>query len=226
MVYYRKKNFKRRTYRRRSTPWYRKKYSVAQMASKAIKGVSYLKGLVNAELHKHEVARSTTSVFNGGALYPLNAISQGDADDQRTGNSIFVRYVNITGVVSHGTDTVIHKTRVMLVRDKQQVGDTAPSPGDVLEDVGNNLSPFSKLNSQSAGRFDVLYSKLFITYPDRAGIPFNIKLNMRSHIRYNGAASGDIQKNGLYIVVIGDYASPYATAQSVQFLGRVSYYDN
>ena len=62
MAYRRRRVYKKRT----PKPWYRKKYSVSQMASAAYKGVKYIKGLVNSEMFDVVTAASNTSMTNTG----------------------------------------------------------------------------------------------------------------------------------------------------------------
>lgn len=87
----RRYNRRRRNYR--SSPWYKKKYSVAQIATKAAAGVRYLSGLVNSERFKHDLFGNLSNVTNTGAMLHLTGIAVGNEDSERTGNSIFVRHV-------------------------------------------------------------------------------------------------------------------------------------
>lgn len=226
MPYYRKRYNRRRFNRRRTTtkvPWYNKKYSVAQMAQTAAKGVWYLKGLVNSEKFKHDIS-SSAQVLNAGALVNMVAISQGDGDGQRTGNSIFVRSFNMKASIDHNpVGDIIQKVRVMLVIDKQQLGDTNPSASDVLDTTGTTNAPFSMLNDSTVGRFTILKSRLYTVTTERPVQLVNWNINLRHHVRYNGSATTDIQKGGIYLLTIGDVATNPPTMH--RFI-RVAYHDN
>lgn len=219
---YRKRFYRRRNYKRRSVPWYRKKYSAVQLASKAVAGVRYLKGLVNAELHKRDSVGGINPDYIG-SMISLNNIAQGNADNERTGNSIFVRYVNSSGMITMSSLATSTAVRVMLVCDKQQIGDTPPTAPMVLENTASTTAPYSKLNSDTVGRFTILSSKLYLLNSDRPSCSWFLKKSMRHHIRYNGATSTDIQKGGLYLLVISNEQNnvPNFTRDT-----RVSYYDN
>lgn len=225
MAYYRRRSFKRTFRRRRRTaaPWYRKKYSPMEIAQKAARGVWYLKGLVNSEKFKHDIS-SSAQVLNAGALVNMVAISQGDGDGQRTGNSIFVRSLSMKGSIDHNpAGDIIQKVRVMLIIDKQQLGDTAPSASDVLDTTGTTNAPFSMLNDTTVGRFTILKSRLYTVTTERPVQLVNWNINMRHHVRYNGSASTDIQKGGIYLLTIGDVATnPPAMHRFI----RVAYHDN
>lgn len=217
---YRKRNFRRR---RAAVPWYKRKYNAMQLAAKAAKGVWYLKGLVNSEKFKHDISTSGV-VADSGGLSGLVSISQGDGDGQRTGNSIFVRNISIKGSVDYNpASATIQKVRVMLIIDKQQVGDSPPSPSDVLDTTASVNAPFSMLNDQTVGRFTVLKSRMYMLSSERPSVPINWNLNMRHHVRYNGSASSDIQKGGIYLLYISNVSATYPTFY--RFV-RVSYHDN
>ena len=55
-----------------------------------------------------------------------------------------------------------------------------------------------------------------------------IKINkvMRSHVRYNGTSSTDIQKNGLYLIISSDQSDASTTEPLVDYVVRVNYHDN
>lgn len=223
MVYRRNYRRKRFVRRRRAVPWYNRKYSVSQMASKAIKGVNYLRGLVNAELKKYDVV-SADDPSSSGIVIPLHDMGTGDSDSQRNGNSIFVRYVNVGGFIRHNmAATNPSQVRIMLFIDKQQVGDSVPTPSMVLETVANTQTPYSKLNSDTVGRFSILFSRIYQVNEQRPCISYFIKKSMRHHIRYNGMLSTDVQKGGIYLLIAG----PNVTNNPrVTWNSRLSFHDN
>lgn len=222
---YRKFYKRRYRTRRKRTPWYRKKYSVAQMATKALKGVNYIRGLVNSERFYHDTTITSTSVTpSTPAMLGMQAIAQGDGDNSRTGNSIFVKSLSVRLIVKLNVQQ-IRFIRVMIVRDTQQIADTPPTPADVMQvaDNGNGLVSF--LNNKTRGRFDVLYDTRAALNPEgKDTFILNKTIPMRSHIRYNGSTASDIQKNGLYILYFVDAG----TSSDVTFQGisRIYYHDN
>lgn len=222
--YYRRR--RRYTRRRRSVPWYNKKYTPLQLAQKAISGVRYLSGLVNSEKFKHDVTSSST-ITRAGTMLHLTNIAQGDGDGQRTGNSIFVRNVGIRFSVLYNAQSgasMTQRVKMMLLIDTQQVGDALPTPSDVLDITGSGSAPLSFLNDQTVGRFKVLKSRMYTLYPDKMNIVSQWNVNLRHHVRYNGAAASDIQKGGIYLLMISseDNTQPPAVERNI----RVSYHDN
>lgn len=221
--YRRRVGYRRRRRRVVRRPQYTSLGSAMHLARRAAQGVYYLKGLVNSELLKHDSSLSTyTDLSNAGVIFHLTGISQGDTQSTRTGNSIFVRSVDIRlffkTVHSHNL------VRVALVADSQQLGDTLPSYTDIYDSSGSTIAPLSHLNSGTVGRFRILYSRTFVLddgeYANKA---VKIFKKLRHHVRYNGTISTDIQKGGLYLVMVSNdgtnmpqYVMDY----------RVSYHDN
>lgn len=210
----------RRTRRGRRTPWYNKKYSTLQLAKKAAQGVYYLKGLVNSEMLKYDIATTSASINTTGSVIHLTNIAQGDTDNARTGNSILARKMLLRMQFYQNAAAVNTTFKVILLMDKQQVSDTGPAVTDIL-DAASTLSP---LNSNTVGRFNILGSWLFHTSTDRdTVVEKTFFKDLRTHIRWNGTTASDIQKNGVYLMLISDQATNVPT---VFYNWRLSYHDN
>lgn len=226
---YRRRNYRRRYgRRRRNTAWYNKKYSAKQLAVKAVKGVSYLRGLVNSEIFKHEI-RTTILPNNGGLVIPFTNIAIGDEDDRRTGNSIYVRSINARFTITRNelaTAGSMPLVRLMLVVDKQQAEDAYPFASNVLETTSSVYAPLSQLNSQTVGRFTVLKSALYTIYDDRPVVTGQWNINLRLHVRYNGIDGTDIQKNGIYLIAVSNKDYGDDNCPRLMLSGRVNYHDN
>jgi len=223
---FRKNRSSRRSYRRGGgsstwARWYQKGITPKESLEYAVQGVKYLSGLVNSEMFKLDTAFSAAALTTG-AVSHVTAVQQGDGDSQRTGNSIFVRSYNLKGSIVHnaaGSNTQF--VRVSVVQDKQQIGDTVPAYTDVYE----SASPYAHLNSNTVGRFKILYSRTYIVNNnDKTSCLLNINIPMRHHVRYNGTAGSDIQKGGLYICTSVD--EPTANMPTWSGEMRLSYHDN
>jgi hypothetical protein len=218
-----RRNFRRRNYRRK-TSWYNKKYSTLQLAKKAFKGVRYLKGLVNSEmLHQDFSYGVGTTITNAGFVTNITALAQNDTSSGRTGNSILLRSIyyrfkiEINSAVTSNTSVTM-----LLVKDKQQLSDTTPLPGEIL----SALRPEAMINLDYAGRFKIIKRKTFYLTPSSGGQPVKEILGYRKiydHVRYNGTGSADIQKNGYYLLFISSENTNYPTIQGTT---RIGYHDN
>lgn len=198
--------YRRRRYsRRRKTGLWHKKVSAAQVAGAAMsayRGVKYLRGLVNSE-RMHLINSATFNPDSSGDITHLTNIGQNDTATGRTGNSVLLRDIfyrfQITGNAS-ATGTFY---RIILFQDKQQIGDTSPTVADVL----NSIEVQSPLNSNTAGRFKILKDYYFSTNQDSRTRTFKNYIKLHSHIRYNGSTANDIQKNGIYLLMLSNEAT-------------------
>lgn len=218
---YRKRPMRRRRRNRR------KGFSMSSalaLAKSALAGVRYLKGLVNSEKYNVDTT-FTTSTFNTGTVTSLVPIAQGDGESDRTGLSVYVRSLSLRGQIS-ASSTTQSTTRLILFRDKQQIADSTPSAANLLS---SPAQVDSYLSRGTGGRFDILYDKSFVVSGNDAGRPqqwVNITIPMRSHVRYNGTATTDLQKNGLYLLHMSDRSDGSGTAPTLNLTTRVYYHDN
>lgn len=204
------------------TRWKRRGASTASMAYSAYKGMKYLKGMVNAELKKHVLVHNET-VGTAGQVYHLNGIAQGDTNLQRNGNSILGRWLFGRALIVQHANAVNTFVRYLIVQDKQQIGDTTPNTANVLQ----SISILSSLNVNESRRFKILKDGL-VKFDAPTGtngqskvIKFNI--DTKSHVKYNGTASTDIQKNGLYLILISNETTNTPTWDSNL---TFNFYDN
>lgn len=216
--------YRRRNFRRRKQPWYKRRYNAYQLAIKAWKGLRYVKGLVNSEMfHKDTVFSPGSTIPVNGVINHLTGLTQGDTDSGRTGNSILLRSLayryklEINPSVTANTSIC-----VILFWDKQQQGDTNPVPGDLL----STLTPEALINLSEAGRFKIISRKNYILTPSSGGRP-SVEVKgyhkLYKHIRYNGTSSSDIQKNGLYMLLIH---SENTNLPTIGGTVRIGYHDN
>lgn len=218
MPYYRRR-YRGRRRRRRYGPKKYCKPRALDYAKAAYSGVRYIKGLVNSEMFHHPVTGTSTPDTSGEVIHITN-IAQGDDDNARTGRSVLLKsiFYRISATINaSATNTFV---RIILLKDNQQVGDSTPSVTSILA----SASYLSPLNVNSIGRYTVLKDHLFsldAAKQDTKLIKIYKKLQM--HVKYNGTASTDIQKNGIYILFISSEAT---NTPSLPYNVRLSYHDN
>lgn len=213
----------RRQFRRRkSTAWYNKKYSTAQIARAAWRSAKYIRGLVNSEMFHLDNALALGS--NQSILHPITAIPMGDTVGSRTGNSVLLKSFVLNGFMYiNSSQTTNSRVMLALIRDRQQVSDTVPALGDIFVDA---TAPHTLLKTDTLGRFDILWRRQYTLDSNAAGnnakqVKLFHRINL--HARYNGTNSTDIQKNGIYFAIITSEPSLYPT---VVFQSRLNYHDN
>lgn len=225
MPYGKTKKAKKYSKKSSTKPWYERAYTPKDLAKKAWSGVKYLKGLVNSELYKFDLSNSSTAITSDSPLVThLSAIATGDGEGQRTGNSIFVRSIDLKGILTYNSSSTVQAQtcECIIVADSQQIGDTTPA----FTDVFSSAVPWAHLNASTVGRFSILGRKRIILEKNGDGVKsVNINVPLKHHIRYNGANSGDVQKGGLYLMMVSDVATA-SNPPSFSSHIRLSYHDN
>ncbi len=207
----------------RTSAWYKKKYSVGDIATKALKGVQYIKTLVNAETKIHDISQDAQTYNYNGLLTLLSGIPQGDSEVERSGISLFTKSVFIRGVVKANTVSENNLLRILIIRDTMNTGST-PSVSSILETTGSAIAPLSPLQNTSAGRYQVLFSKFF-TFSNNGNTSqvFKAYIPLKKHIKYTGPLATDEWKNQIYFLGISDVIT---NDPELSFVSRLSFYDN
>ena len=133
------------------------------------KDVAYLGTLINSEMHSYTWTQ-TGNIDNVGVTHSLNSMAQGDAENERTGNSILPRYLSVNMNINKkitAAGTVDHETiRVILFRYWGEGTDALPTIA--VADVLAAANPHSFLNENNTGkrgdrdrRIEIHKSKLF-----------------------------------------------------------------
>lgn len=210
-----------RPYRRRRRRRYNRGGGILSKASKALSVAYAVKRLVNVE-YKHADISPQTSTPSSTPITPgmLNGIAQGDGVSARDGNSIKMTSLYLRYYASINASATNTQLRFVIVKDNQQVSDTSPSWSDVF----TSTSTVSHLNVNTLGRFSILRDVVLdlndVSNPNCSG---EIYLKLNDHCRYNGTASTDMQKNGIYIMMV---SSESTNTPSLLWTSRVNYIDN
>lgn len=207
----------------RAKVWANTPQTPKALAIQAYKGVKYLKGIINSELHHHDNPLSVVSIPNTGLVTHLTGLNTGDTDTTRTGNSILLKNLTYRYLLEvNASVTTNTSVSVIIFLDTQQIADTTPTPTQVL----STASPQSLLNLTAQGRFKIIKRQNFVLTPSsgvRPAIEIKGYIPMNKHVKFNNTTSTDIQKNGLYLLVIADEATNTPTING-NF--RIAYYDN
>lgn len=196
--------------------------SVAGIAKAAWSGVKYLRTLVNSEVHKADIGVTTTTINSTGTITLLNGLAQGDTSLNRTGNSVLAKYLSLKVCIlgnAVATQTIV---RMIVFVDKQQVADTAPGVTDILA----SSSPVAFYNNAMAGRFQILDDKMlqFDILTNRSYV-YKVykKFGDSIHVKFNGVNATDIQRNGMYFLILGTEGT---NTSQVVWNSRFAYHDN
>lgn len=194
--------------------------SVASVAHAAYSGVKYLRSLVNSEVHKKDKT-GDPFVNSSGTVIALTDIFQGDRDFERTGNSVLLSAVNIDLTMVKASTPATTFVRYILFQDKQQISDTVPAVTDILKTpIYNDF-----INRDTAGRFKILSSKVVTLTGNTPTRRVKTYHKFKGHhVRFNGTSDLDIQRGGIYMLLLSDQIS--TNNPQVRYNTRAYFHDN
>lgn len=176
-----------------------------------------------------DVTTSASNITTAGSVVHITQVAQGDSQGSRTGNSINLTSISVTGRFDRAADVNSQTSvayRIAIVIDKEQVADTSPTVSDIF--TGAPIASFPNLDNLE--RFRILWlspvkeSKMMSMGTSNTLIPnqtiywkFNWKGNLK--VSYNGSATSDIEKNGVYICYISNDAADTIDVTSTTRIG-------
>lgn len=136
-----------------------------------------------------------------GSTNSIVAIGQGSTSGNRIGLETKAQGVTMRYNIQRNSSATLSLARVILVVDRQQIPDTAPSLADVVQDPSYLTSLPSHVEK---GRFRILYDRIHCLTGsnDKQQGYINKKLNF--NVNYNGVSAGNYQKNGIYLMLQSD----------------------
>lgn len=167
--------------------------------------------LLNVEYKFHDVVLTASGgapgagVSDNGEVHDLLQIPQGDSQEQRNGNSIRLKNINIKGTVSLAGSATFSRVRIMLVRDSQPNG-TTPAFTHIYE-----TSDIDRLfrNRNSPGRFKVCktwYVKVSTNAGENVG-HFSLFHKTNEKIQWATGGTSDPYNTAYLLLMVSDQAS-------------------
>jgi len=190
------------------------------------RAVRFINKRMTTEVKKFDVNVADATVDAGGVVFPITAIAQGDTSANREGNQIRIKYITCLGTAAPGTVTL----RLVLVQDTQMTPATAPTIAQIFE----GTDPRTLMNRQSAtaGRFNIIWDRLFTTYPGNATEPssysqvfrFTKRLDRKPYVKttWTDGTNTNYQNGHVFLAAL------VSTDELAGFESnfRVGYYDN
>lgn len=192
--------------------------SYGQKVNYAVGTANMLKGIVNAE-RKMFTQNTSQSITGAGTVNSIMDIAAGDDVNNRNGNSILSKSLNVKLAAYFPNTTGLTGAflRHIIVKDTMNLG-VLPTVGVILE-ANNYLAP---INVDATSRFQVLVDDL-ICLDTSAGFTqtraYYRKLDF--HTKYFGTSTSTQYRNNLYQLLITN--NPTMTVDSYT---RVGFYDN
>jgi len=206
--------------------------SVARLAT----AVAPVIAAINTE-HKYSdktaALASYTPGTNDSIVALTDQIAQGLNDNQRIGNSILAKQLqirlayNFTSVVGPPAVQGIH-CRMMLICWKENAQQNAITAAKLFESPSNLYSP---VNKDYSDQFVVMKDKFFSlnagssNYGPQAFTSMKLFKNINWHLRYDGASGAAATQNHIYLVLRSS-AGAATTALNTTYYSRIDYTDN
>lgn len=193
--------------------------SIRSIAEKALA----LAKTVNKSIEKKAIDfTGGTAVTTTATPFHFTAIAQGTAQNQRIGNSIYLTgmainfnwYISASAAISH--------IRFVIFQDTQtQPDDTAIAWTELMD----NAAILAMINRGSQrNRFKILYDQqsMLGQNSNEAEVFPKVYMPIKKTVEFNGTASSDIQKNGIYGLVISSEATD---TPIFNYYARLYYHD-
>jgi len=152
----------------------------------------------------------------------LTQVAQGDGENERIGRHITPDYLVAKLYLRSTTGTIGTASRawsVLLIQDKQQVGDSYATATEILTDIGTENAPMGLIKDANRGRFKVLRRWEGVMDYYNKGVYLNLYHKFNGFVtKYNGATSGDIESNGLMLLFV---SSSDPADNNIMFSGHV-----
>lgn len=176
------------------------------LAARAAKGVKYLSKLINIET-KYADYVTTTGITTTPFVMYVSALSQGVDISNRVGDSIRLQGLHYAfGLTASASATLIHWTRILLVRDLENQG-ALPATLDVISGLSDVAFP----NYINRDRFNILYDETVFFCPGIGPVADLRKgtIPLNGHILYRGTttAATSASKGSLFLIAFSSLAS-------------------
>ena len=200
----------------------RKTQTTRTIATKALKIAK--KAVLAEETKYNEIGPIFGTQDNTADVTLVTSIPRGTGPTDRIGDKINVIGFQFNYWSIKGTTATATLLRFVLVHDTQQISD---STGPAWQDVFSSTQTHGlrNMSQQGSKRYKVIYDA---TVPLNAGYPSTGLtkkfISFKHPVLYNGSASTDIQKNGVYLMIQSNEA--VGTAPTVLYNIRTLYKDS
>jgi len=163
-------------------------YAVAKRALRAVRSV-------RPELQYLYTNEGDVTPGTSGLLYHTTALAQGSGDSERKAAMVMAKSLQLNLAMIKNSSATTDFVRVVIFMDKQQIADTTTQ--------GPSFTYLSPITPTDKMRFRILYDRMFSLSDSTVSRHIRIIKRINAFVRYNGTASTDIQKNGVYVRIVG-----------------------
>jgi len=197
----------------------------AATAIAAYKLAHRLADAVNTEYKEHQVISSVQTPPNTGTLYTLNNPPQGDAFNERIGDSIKCQNLTLRGkIMPPSSGSSAEFIRQTIFWDKTN---NITAGSDLWNNAGGVLAPFSQKAEATKFQSKIVYDHTYKLVPNTTADAqnFTIVIPLNKHTHFS-PASITIEDYALKMCLISDAGVGNVSTHLVSFDSIVSYTDN
>ncbi len=193
---------RKRTYVTGGPRYKKRKYtgSAITIAKKALRSVEKLKRGIEWKLTDDQ---QTINPSNAGEVQQITFIAQGNTVVTRVGKSVTVKQLNLGFYITKHATPNVTALRILVFIDSQQEIDAKSSVTAVL-DTASVLSPLNRFRIK---RYKILFDRLYALETNHESFLVRKSIKLDFAMIFNGAASTDLDKNGLFMLAISDEAT-------------------
>lgn len=197
------------------------KGSSKKLAIKALKGVKRLNKMVGkTEKKAGGTGVTTVTVSSSGVINQLTFIGQGTGHNQRSGEKVVIKSLQGQFLVIKHASAVDQNVRVIAFVDKRQASDSKTTVGTVLQDV-STLAFIDRIFGLN--RFRILFDRFIeLDNTSKATKAWRWFQPMNMEQWWNGSLNTDIEKNGIYILILTNDGT---NSPTLIYNVRTTYYD-
>jgi len=158
-----------------------------------------------------------------GHRHYLTEVGNGTGENDRVGRHITPQYLTARLWIraTNATNSTARSAwSVLLIQDKQQVGDSYATATEIITDIGTSAAPCGLVKAANRGRFKILRRwEGTLDVNTKNAEYLNIYHKFNGFVtKYNGTTAGDIESNGLMLLFV---SSSDPADNNVLFTGHV-----
>ncbi len=193
------------------------------LGRRALKGVVYLKNLINIETKYYDNVGST-AVSSTGTVTQITTIPQGLTANDRVGNSIKLQTITLAYSITIHASATTTLWRVILARDND-LTTVFPTFAKLLATTTAgyaHLSPYT-YNAIQGQRFGIISDVSGVLDANTKTQCERVHTTHNGHIKYTGPATTDAAEGNLFLFVISNEPTNTPT---ITYVSRVAFTDD
>lgn len=200
--------------------------SAMNLAQGAMKGVKFLKSILNVERKTLDTSGTGVTVSDSGSVVWLSTVTTGTAYNQRTGSVVKAVQLSMRGNIVFNSSASATQFRCIVFYNKGLNQGATPAVTDILQNTTGNAGPISPYNVDNVGDFKVLSDKVYLLDDvNNRQKNFSMFARLGHHLRWDtsGDAIADTEQGHIFMLLVSDEATNTPT---LSYTARLRFIDN